>query len=216
MMMSSCDGLNQPAVLPEGDINGTHRAGHIRQCTKSGAHGPLSKSAIALYDLRARSQAQMYGLGLKEVWRVPKERHVLGKVMDTIGWPLSWDTYGGGWESHMADGLVSIGLLVGLDYKTPWLEPSGECQRMQHHPHFRVLLAAPGTARARSPRAGSRASRSSTFRRREGWSVRPSPILTARLLTLLLSFLLALLTPEGQKAAYMSIYRYTMYVGYPK
>ncbi|KAJ6560748.1 hypothetical protein DFH09DRAFT_1316368 [Mycena vulgaris] len=46
-----------------------------------GAHGPLSKSTI-LYDLRARSEAQKYRLGFKEVWRAPKEKHwhVPGKV----------------------------------------------------------------------------------------------------------------------------------------
>src|ERR1700761_5614325 len=51
-----------------------------------------------------------------------------GKVIHTIGWPLGWSTYGGGWEYHMADGLVSIGLVVGLDYKNPWLEPYREFQ----------------------------------------------------------------------------------------
>ena len=51
-----------------------------------------------------------------------------GKVIHTIGWPLNWSTYGGGWEYHMADGLVSIGLVVGLDYTNPWLEPYCEFQ----------------------------------------------------------------------------------------
>ncbi|KAJ6536511.1 hypothetical protein DFH09DRAFT_931199 [Mycena vulgaris] len=143
----------------------THDAGLTRQRTKSarfepgvafraratllaeGAHGSLSKSAISMYDLRARSEAQTYGLGLKEVWRVPPERHVPGKVVHTIGWPLDWGTYGGGWEYHMADGLVSVGLVVGLDYKNPWLEPYRELQRMKHHPHFRALFTAPGAER---------------------------------------------------------------------
>ncbi|KAJ6521389.1 FAD/NAD-P-binding domain-containing protein [Mycena vulgaris] len=143
----------------------THDAGLTRQRTKSarfepgvvfraratllaeGAHGSLSKSAISMYDLRSRAEAQTYGLGLKEVWRVPPERHVPGKVVHAIGWPLDWGTYGGGWEYHMADGLVSVGLVVGLDYKNPWLEPYRELQRMKHHPHFRALLAAPGAER---------------------------------------------------------------------
>ncbi|KAJ6560902.1 electron transfer flavoprotein-ubiquinone oxidoreductase protein [Mycena vulgaris] len=43
-----------------------------------GAHSSPSKSAIPIYDLTAHSEAQTYGLGLKQVWRVPPDRHVLG------------------------------------------------------------------------------------------------------------------------------------------
>ncbi|KAJ7057835.1 FAD/NAD-P-binding domain-containing protein [Mycena amicta] len=106
-----------------------------------GAHGSLSKTAISMYNLRHNSQPQTYGIGLKEVWRVDPAKHVPGKVVHTIGWPMDWSTYGGGWEYHMADGLVSIGLVVGLDYKNPYLEPYREFQRMKHHPHYRDLLA---------------------------------------------------------------------------
>ncbi|KAF7342278.1 Electron transfer flavoprotein-ubiquinone oxidoreductase [Mycena venus] len=136
----------------------THDAGLTRQRTKSarfeagvafraratllaeGAHGSLSKQAIAMYGLREGKEAQTYGIGLKEVWRVAPEKHVPGKVMHTIGWPLASDTYGGGWEYHMADSLVSVGLVVGLDYKNPYLEPYREFQRMKHHPSLRALL----------------------------------------------------------------------------
>ncbi|KAJ7106520.1 hypothetical protein C8R44DRAFT_714895 [Mycena epipterygia] len=151
----------------------THDAGLTRQRTKSarfepgvafraratllaeGAHGSLSKTAIGMYDLRAqgfargggRAEGQTYGIGLKEVWRVPAHLHAPGKVIHTIGWPLGWGTYGGGWEYHMGDGMVSVGLVVGLDYGNPWLEPYREFQRMKHHPHFRALLGAPGAER---------------------------------------------------------------------
>ncbi|KAF7300685.1 Electron transfer flavoprotein-ubiquinone oxidoreductase [Mycena chlorophos] len=137
----------------------THDAGLTKQRTKSsrfepgiafraratllaeGAHGSLSKTAISMYDLRHNSQPQTYGIGLKEVWRVDPAKYVPGKVVHTIGWPMDWSTYGGGWEYHMADGLVSIGLVVGLDYKNPYLEPYREFQRMKHHPYYRNLLA---------------------------------------------------------------------------
>ncbi|KAJ7612102.1 FAD/NAD-P-binding domain-containing protein [Roridomyces roridus] len=136
----------------------THDAGLTRQRTKSarfepgiafraratllaeGAHGSLSKTAISMYDLRHDAEPQTYGIGIKEVWRVDPEKHVLGKVVHSVGWPLDYQTYGGAWEYHMADGLVSIGLVVGLDYKNPWLEPYREFQRMKHHPHYRTLL----------------------------------------------------------------------------
>ncbi|KAJ7435031.1 FAD/NAD-P-binding domain-containing protein [Mycena galericulata] len=159
----AADARGRPVRSVRGVV--THDAGLTRQRTKSarfepgvafraratllaeGAHGSLSKTAIAMYDLRADSEPQTYGIGLKEVWRVNPEKHVPGKVIHTIGWPLDWRTYGGGWEYHMADGLVSIGLVVGLDYKNPWLEPYREFQRMKHHPHYRALLSSPGAER---------------------------------------------------------------------
>ncbi|KAF8166930.1 hypothetical protein K438DRAFT_248956 [Mycena galopus ATCC 62051] len=42
---------------------------------------------------------------------------------------------------RMADGLVSIGLVVSFNYKNPYLEPYQEIQRTKTHPHFRALLA---------------------------------------------------------------------------
>ncbi|KAJ7841901.1 hypothetical protein B0H14DRAFT_3140075 [Mycena olivaceomarginata] len=56
------------------------------------------------------------------------------KAIHTIVWPLDWQ-YGGGWEYHMA-----VGLVVGLDYKNPSLEPYREFQRMKYHPSLRALF----------------------------------------------------------------------------
>jgi electron-transferring-flavoprotein dehydrogenase len=126
-----------------------------------GAHGSLSKQAIGMYDLRREAQPQTYALGVKEVWRVPEARHRPGEVVHTMGWPLGTHTYGGGWVYHMDGGLVSLGLVVGLDYENPYLSPYREfqvsiprlhtlhilllnhlisLQRMKHHPYFRSLL----------------------------------------------------------------------------
>lgn len=93
-----------------------------------GAHGSLSKLAIQKYQLRKESQPQTYGIGIKEVWRVDPEKHQPGKVVHTLGWPLNTSTYGGGWTYHMDNGLVSLGLVIGLDYKNPYLSPYRELQ----------------------------------------------------------------------------------------
>ncbi|KAJ7117976.1 hypothetical protein C8R43DRAFT_934255 [Mycena crocata] len=165
----------------------THDAGLTRQRTKGarfepgvafrakatllaeGAHGSLTKQAIALYDLRKGKEPQTYGIGVKEVWRVPEGRWKAGKVLHTLGWPLTsfpsllspstWEvgTYGGGWEYHMGGGMVSIGLVVGLDYKNPWVEPYREFQRMKHHPHFRALLSEGADGKAERLAYGARA-----------------------------------------------------------
>ena len=93
-----------------------------------GAHGSLSKQLYSIYNLRRDAQPQTYALGLKEVWRVDPKDYRPGEVVHTMGWPLDMNTYGGGWAYHMAGGLVSLGLVVGLDYKNPWLSPYREFQ----------------------------------------------------------------------------------------
>lgn len=105
-----------------------------------GCHGSLSKQVIKKYDLRRDSQHQTYGLGIKEVWEVQPEKFKSGQITHTMGYPLPKDTYGGGWMYHFGDNLVSIGLVVGLDYPNPWLAPYGEFQKMKHHPIYKDVL----------------------------------------------------------------------------
>jgi len=105
-----------------------------------GCHGSLSKQVIKKYDLRRDSQHQTYGLGIKEVWEVDPKKFESGLVVHSMGYPLPKDTYGGGWMYHFGDNLVSIGLVVGLDYPNPWLAPYGEFQKMKHHPLYKNVL----------------------------------------------------------------------------
>ncbi|RAR07430.1 electron transfer flavoprotein-ubiquinone oxidoreductase [Stemphylium lycopersici] len=105
-----------------------------------GCHGSLSKQIIKKYDLRRDSQHQTYGLGIKEVWEVQPEKFKSGLVVHSMGYPLPKDTYGGAWMYHFGDNLVSIGLVVGLDYPNPWLAPYGEFQKMKHHPYYQDVL----------------------------------------------------------------------------
>jgi len=105
-----------------------------------GCHGSLTKQVIKKFDLRRDSQNQTYGLGLKEVWEVQPEKFQKGLVAHSMGYPLPKDTYGGGWMYHFGDNLVSVGLVVGLDYPNPWLAPYGEFQKMKHHPMYSSVL----------------------------------------------------------------------------
>ena len=100
------------------------------KCTliAEGAHGSLSKSLQKHFDLRKDADPQTYGLGIKEVWRVRDEVYEPGKVVHTLGWPLDFKTYGGSWLYHMEDNMVSLGLVVGLDYQNPTLSPFKEFQ----------------------------------------------------------------------------------------
>jgi len=105
-----------------------------------GCHGSLTKQVIKKFDLRRDSQPQTYGLGLKEVWEVKPENFKKGEVTHSMGYPLSKDTYGGGWMYHYGENLVSLGLVVGLDYSNPWLSPYGEFNKMKHHPLYKKVI----------------------------------------------------------------------------
>lgn len=114
---------------------------HARQTIfTEGCHGSLTKQLIAKYNLRENSDPQTYGLGVKEVWEIAAEKHDEGAITHTIGWPMDSKTYGGSWLYHMADNMISIGFVVGLDYQNPYLSPYEEMQRFKTHPKIAKLL----------------------------------------------------------------------------
>ena len=102
-----------------------------------GCRGSLSKQLMETFNLREGVDPQTYGLGIKELWEIPRENHKPGFIMHTVGWPADSTTYGGSWLYHFGDGLVSFGYVVGLDYANPWLSPFDEMQRLKTHPHMR-------------------------------------------------------------------------------
>lgn len=105
-----------------------------------GCRGHLSQQLIKKFQLNQKSQPQTYGIGIKELWEVNADLSEPGKVVHTIGWPLDNQTYGGSFIYHLKDNLVSIGLVVGLDYQNPYLSPYQEFQRLKHHPFIKPLL----------------------------------------------------------------------------
>ncbi|KAJ2600185.1 hypothetical protein GGF39_001890 [Coemansia sp. RSA 1721] len=105
-----------------------------------GCHGSLTKGLIRKLKLRDEGKFQTYGLGIKEVWEVDPSKHTPGKIIHTMGYPLDYQTYGGGFIYHMEDNKVSLGLVVGLDYKNPYLSPYKEFQRFKAHPLVTGLL----------------------------------------------------------------------------
>jgi len=105
-----------------------------------GCRGSLSKQLIQHYELDKNSCPQTYALGVKEIWRIQPEHFESGKVIHTIGWPLQNDTYGGSFIYHWDENLLSIGLVVGLDYQNPYLDPFKELQKLKHHPMLFPIL----------------------------------------------------------------------------
>ena len=105
-----------------------------------GPRGSLAKQLFLEKDLEKGSNPMTYGLGLKELWEVPAGRPGPGTVIHTLGWPLSQDQYGGGFLYGMRNNLVSLGLVVGLDYRNPLVDPHTAFQLWKTHPFLRALL----------------------------------------------------------------------------
>ncbi|MEE2567474.1 electron transfer flavoprotein-ubiquinone oxidoreductase [Hyphobacterium marinum] len=105
-----------------------------------GARGSLAKRLIADYGLSEGREPQKYGIGLKELWRVKPEHHKPGLVQHTMGWPLTSDTGGGSFLYHWGDCMVSVGFVVHLNYKNPYLSPFGEFQRFKTHPKIKGVF----------------------------------------------------------------------------
>ncbi|KAL6781650.1 FUO1 [Auxenochlorella protothecoides x Auxenochlorella symbiontica] len=107
-----------------------------------GCRGSLTKEALKRYSLREKAGAdpQTYALGLKEVWQIDPAKHEPGTVWHTLGSPLPWNTYGGGWLYHMADNRVSLGLVVSLDYSNPNMNLFQEFQQYKRHPAIARVL----------------------------------------------------------------------------
>jgi electron-transferring-flavoprotein dehydrogenase len=100
-----------------------------------GTRGALTQAWCEWQGVRSSNQ-QIFALGVKEVWQVPRP---LDRVIHTMGWPLSSDEFGGSWCYPQGD-QVSLGLVVGLDASDARLDVHGMLQRMKLHPLFREIL----------------------------------------------------------------------------
>ncbi len=105
-----------------------------------GPRGTLVRQLEEALGLSAAANPQVYALGLKEVWELPAGRIEAGSVVHTMGWPLDRRTFGGGFLYGMAGDQLIVGLVVGLDYRNPWLDPHTEFQRFKTHPKVAALL----------------------------------------------------------------------------
>ena len=105
-----------------------------------GARGHLGKQLIAKYKLDAGKDPQSFAIGIKELWEIPAEKAKPGLVVHTAGWPMDKETFGGGFLYHLEDNKVTLGFVIGLDYKNPWMSPFEEMQRWKTHPSIRAHI----------------------------------------------------------------------------
>ena len=99
-----------------------------------GVRGSLAKQLIAKYQLDRDCDVPKFGIGLKELWEVDPSKNKPGLIQHSFGWPLDNKTGGGSFLYHMEENLVSVGFVVHLNYKNPYLSPFEKFQRFKTHP----------------------------------------------------------------------------------
>jgi electron-transferring-flavoprotein dehydrogenase len=105
-----------------------------------GTQGHLTGVALQRFGLEGENP-QVWALGVKEVWRVPR---ALDRVIHTMGWPLrggpSYREFGGSFIYPMGSDMVALGMVVGLDYRDVELSVHDLLQELKTHPLVRVIL----------------------------------------------------------------------------
>jgi electron-transferring-flavoprotein dehydrogenase len=112
-----------------------------------GCWGHLTGAAIREFDLAAGREPQVWELGVKEIWKVPKP---LDRVIHTIGpWPLKlsarYGQIGGTWlypmkDAKTGDDLVSIGFVIDLEYRDATTSVHDLLQQFKLHPLVKGIL----------------------------------------------------------------------------
>ncbi len=105
-----------------------------------GTQGYLTGAAVEQFGL-AGQNPQVYALGVKEVWKVAKP---LDRIIHTMGWPLRtaarYREFGGSWIYPLGEDMVSIGFVVGLDYRDLELSAHDLLQELKTHKLVRKIL----------------------------------------------------------------------------
>jgi electron-transferring-flavoprotein dehydrogenase len=105
-----------------------------------GTQGHLTGVALSRFGL-AGENPQVWALGVKEVWKVARP---LDRVIHTLGWPLRpaarYREFGGSFIYPMGDDMLTLGMVVGLDYRDADLSVHDLLQELKTHPFVRRLL----------------------------------------------------------------------------
>jgi electron-transferring-flavoprotein dehydrogenase len=105
-----------------------------------GTQGHLTGAALERFALQGQNP-QVWALGVKEVWKVARP---LDRVIHTMGWPLrggrKYREFGGSFLYPMGDDMVSVGMVVGLDYRDGELSVHDLLQQLKTHPRLRPVF----------------------------------------------------------------------------
>ena len=105
-----------------------------------GSRGSLTKQLINKFNLMDGKNPQNWAIGVKELWQLPEEKLPPGYVAHTLGEPLGHSLFGGGFMYSMKNNILDLGIVVGLDYKNPHVDPHHELQLLKSHPWIKNIL----------------------------------------------------------------------------
>ena len=147
-----------------------------------GTQGHLTGVALDRFGLRGE-EPQVWELAVKEVWKVAKP---LDRIIHTMGWPLRtgkrYREFGGSFIYPMGEDMVTIGLVVGLDYRDASLSVHDLLQELKTHPKIRQdprraasacewgAKTIPSGGFHSLPQRAARAGAAALRRRRRAWS----------------------------------------------
>jgi electron-transferring-flavoprotein dehydrogenase len=131
----AADGSHKDSYMPGMELHAKYTL------FAEGCRGHLGKQLIQKFQLDQGKEPQHYGIGIKELWTIPEEKHQQGLVVHTAGWPLSESaSAGGGFLYHIENNQVAVGLITDLSYSNPHVSPFDEFQRYKHHPVIKQYL----------------------------------------------------------------------------
>ncbi len=132
----AADGSHKPTYQPGYELLGKYTI------FAEGCRGNLGKQLIEKFALTAHSTTQHYAIGFKELWDLDPDKHVPGKVVHAVGWPLKHlrGGFAGGFIYHLENTQAAVGLIIDLSYRNPHLSPFDEFQRFKHHPRIAEYL----------------------------------------------------------------------------
>lgn len=109
-----------------------------------GSKGSLIREIDRKLHIFPAKMPPVFETAVKEVIELPTAPQFPSpgsSVMHTFGYPLGFHTKGGGFVYQMSKNRLSLGLVVGLDYDDPRLEPYQAFIQFKQHPLIAEIIA---------------------------------------------------------------------------
>jgi electron-transferring-flavoprotein dehydrogenase len=136
--------LGDKGVNPDGTPKGIFEAGPnlLARCTVfcEGTRGSCTKQLVKKLGLDEGRNPQAYATGVKEVWEFDKSPLPPGHVIHTMGYPMDSQTFGGSFIYALSGNQIALGVITGLDYQDPLIDPHLQFCKFKQHPMVKKLL----------------------------------------------------------------------------
>lgn len=104
-----------------------------------GTRGSLFKQVSKKLNLRKDKNPEVFEEGVKEIIQMPSGTVTPGRVIHTLGFPLS-KSIGGTFIYTIPGDKIILGLVAYLDSRDPLLDPHRELQKLKTHPFISKMI----------------------------------------------------------------------------